>query len=324
MRLFLHAIAALSIAGCQYIIEIPDRELGSGDGDGDGDIDAGIDAPLAGECNPLTQEGCDDGEKCTSTHGPSSTTVCAPDGTVGINGPCAIDAAGIDDCVGDAICDPSGVCKRICRHEPGSCGSDNGSAQTCQAFVDEVFADQTGVVGVCQRRCDPVLQDCGNIETACYLDVGIGEGQCLEPFDFGGGQGQQGDPCGGGCEVSGCDPGFGPHLSAIPGDPPDSCTRYCRPVNTHTGNPGSAGGDLDEGACAGSGVETGDGGEGGPGGSEQCRFLQTALEVPLIPATIGMCVEPDAEWKDCRLCDLDNAAATCGAGCVDQATLDSL
>ena len=322
MRLAITCLV-IALGGCQYIIDIPDRELGTPDDAGPGG-DGGIDAGIVGECNPLDQTGCDAGERCTTARSDdTSTTVCTSEGTVGNGGSCTVDSQGIDDCITGLVCDPTGSCQPICSVERGAC-SETPGPRTCQTF-SSVFDDQSGLVGVCQHRCDVSLQDC-DIDKACYLNVELGEAQCFTPFDFGGGTGTYLDPCGrdgSGCAVNGCDQFLGPHYSAVPGDPPGQCAFYCRPLDTSTETPFNANGDMaNNGECPGIGAG------GGSGMLGQCRFLQVVLGDPNIRADYGMCVEPEGAWKDCTSCDIsqDRATsdATCGAGCVSQATLDSL
>lgn len=316
MRALLVAIA-VALAGCQYIIDIPDRELGSpvdaGGGDGgDGDIDAG----LVGPCNPITQEGCDAGEKCTSVNGATS---CETNGTVSQGDFCFPDALGpgIDDCSAGLVCDREQTCRPMCGQGVG-CSIDQSQPRTCQV-LDDTFTDQSGLVGVCQLRCDPTMFDCPYDQSACYLNVGVGEAQCLEepaagsaPIAF--------EMClrdATGCFANGCTGGFGPHYSDSAGGSINKCTEYCIPNEVHMG---TANPDL---AMGGNGDATGGnpgvcGGLGGTNlGEVQCRFIKTALDEVDILDIYGMCVITDSNnWGDCTTdCDIGDPAG-CPPGCL--------
>lgn len=306
-------------AGCQYLIDIPD---GRAAGDGDGDGDAGVDSGFAGECNPLTQEGCGPGQKCTSQGDPGgSTTVCTKNGTVGLEQPCTVGSDGIDDCLAGLGCGPDGSCHTVCEVEPKACGS----SETCRDRP-ELFTDQSGRVGLCEFRCDPVLQDCPN--DACYLNVALGEGQCRpQPSS---GSPVQDDPCVGdaaGCDPNGCSFGHGPHLSVDPGGPIQRCAAYCAPVDTYAGSSANPGGDpfiLDCAAAVGDGGGSGSG--SGSGSSDyQCRFIEVVLDS--IPTPVGMCVNSTTAWGDCTQCDASSqssVADTCPVGCVSKAFFNQL
>jgi hypothetical protein len=127
-----------------------------------------VDAPSggdggAGACNPLTQTGCNAGEKCTwindQDNPPIGHVGCAPDGTVAIGAACTDPPAGpmgYDQCVKGSVC-LSGECKQIC--------DQNGGAPTCDAnhsctrYADFFEVGGTAVAGVCDPGCDPLTQD---------------------------------------------------------------------------------------------------------------------------------------------------------------------
>src|SRR5688572_25664461 len=78
-----------------------------------------IDSP-SGPCNPLTQNGCTSGEKCTWINDQDNPPIghigCAPNGAIAIGGTCTDPPAGplgYDDCVRGSVC-LSGECKQIC------------------------------------------------------------------------------------------------------------------------------------------------------------------------------------------------------------------
>lgn len=308
-------LAAAAVAGCQYLIDIPD---GRAAGDGDGDGDAGTDGGFAGDCNPITQEGCKAGEKCTSQSG---ATVCATNGSVGLDQPCTVGTGGLDDCNAGLSCGSDGLCHAICEVKPKACGS----SETCRDRP-ELFGDQDGRVGVCEFRCDPVLQDCPS--DACYLNVALGEGQCrTQPTS---GSPIQDDPCVGdaaGCDPNGCSFGHGPHLSVDPGGPIQRCAAYCAPVDTFSGSANNPGGDpfiLDCATAVGDGGGSGSG--SGTGSSDyQCRFIEVVLDS--IPTPVGMCVNSTTAWGDCTQCDASTQSSvseTCPVGCVSKAFFNQL
>jgi hypothetical protein len=223
------------------------------------------------------------------------------------------------------VCDGESICKPICGAGVGNCADDPFSLdpQSCQTFDPEYFADLLGTIGVCQLRCQPDLQNCSAVDTACFVNTDIGEAQCLPDLFMGGGGPIQGVTCdgdGSGCNPNGCAFGFGPHLSSSSGLTPTHCSQYCTPSDTHTGAPGGA-----VGGGTGSGFECAAVG-GGTGSADdiQCRFVQTALDQVNILDFYGMCVPTDSgNWGDCRSdCDLGDVGA-CPAGCLKQSTIDA-
>ena len=125
----------------------------------------------SGVCNPLTQTGCNTGEKCNWIYDQLMPTVvghigCEPAGTVAIGGSCGARAVGPDTCVKGAEC-VSGECKAICDHQGGDpmCDADHACVR-----YQNLFTDGTNTVaGVCDPGCDPLTQDLkvGTMKTAC-------------------------------------------------------------------------------------------------------------------------------------------------------------
>ena len=135
-----------------------------------------VDSPTGGDsgtgvCNPLTQTGCNAGEKCNWIYDQLMPTIvghigCEPEGTVAIGGACGARAVGPDTCVKNAEC-VSGECKQICDHQ----GGDPMCPMThaCVRYQN-LFTDGTNTVaGVCDPGCDPLTQDLnvGTMKTAC-------------------------------------------------------------------------------------------------------------------------------------------------------------
>ncbi len=250
---FAALLAGISLVAC-----------GGDDDDGVEIVDSGpiVDAPPVGAvCDPVTQEGCDDGEKCAQllvAVGPPelNRTDCVPAGAVELGEPCELgapgDATGFDDCVSGSQC-VNGVCRPICSSPPDTC--DEGFS--CSFFVDLFDDIMTADVGVCTQVCDPIRQDCVIEGEGCYLSVFDDEGEatCVGiPEDSVGKQ--QGDLCNGPddetCYLNGCDAGFWAVVPTFLVQPMKSpCARFCQPVNTYLVDPdGDGEGELVKGADA--------------------------------------------------------------------------
>ena len=128
-------------------------------------------ADSVGVCNPLTQTGCNTGEKCNWIYDQLMPTVvghigCEPVGTMAIGAACGNRAVGPDTCVKGAEC-VSGECKQICDNQGGMpmCDADHACVQYQELFTDGT----TTVAGVCDPGCDPLTQDLkvGTMKTAC-------------------------------------------------------------------------------------------------------------------------------------------------------------
>lgn len=128
-------------------------------------------------CSPLTQAGCNAGEKCAWIEdvAPTETTEavghigCVPDGTKQLGEQCTqsnADGTGHSDCVAGTEC-VAGFCRQICDHQGGEpmCDANHACAQYSSLFET---ADQT-IAGVCDVRCDPLTQtaNAGSITAAC-------------------------------------------------------------------------------------------------------------------------------------------------------------
>lgn len=127
-------------------------------------------------CNPLTQGGCNAGEKCTwindQDNPPIGHVGCAPDpgtGGIAIGSACTEGPAGpmgFDTCVKGSVC-LSGECKQICDNAGGAPACD--ANHSCQIYADFFEASGMTVAGVCDPACDPLTQDLkiGAVTAAC-------------------------------------------------------------------------------------------------------------------------------------------------------------
>src|ERR1041384_8183405 len=96
-------ITVLLVAGLSFAAGKDDGKVEIIDG-------APTDVPI-GACNPLTQTGCNAGEKCTwindQDNPPIGHVGCAPDGTIALDGACTDPPAGpmgYDTCVKGTVC----------------------------------------------------------------------------------------------------------------------------------------------------------------------------------------------------------------------------
>lgn len=116
-----------------------------------------------GVCNPLTQTGCEAGQKCTwwndQENPPIGHVGCAPDGTLAIGAACTdpvAGAMGYDTCVKGSVC-LGGECKQICDQQGGTPICD--SNHSCTRYADFFEVGGTAVAGVCDPACDPLTQE---------------------------------------------------------------------------------------------------------------------------------------------------------------------
>jgi hypothetical protein len=120
---------------------------------GNGSADADPCMPYVGgeSCNPITQQGCAEGERCTFVRfcvvPAGGQTDCVPDGTVEEGGACVAGIpgpdTGYDDCVRGAIC-VDGTCHSICAIEPDTC-----TEGTCLQHEDLFTDDDSQNTGAC-------------------------------------------------------------------------------------------------------------------------------------------------------------------------------
>ena len=129
------------------------------------DAALGVDARVTG-CDPVTQSGCADGEKCTVVGSGTERVVgCAL--IAGSREPgdsCDTSAGDGDDCAPGLYCDSSSApatCVEFCVNEPAdSCGA--------QSVCALGFTVGESDVRICTDVCDPVDQDCERNEFGCY------------------------------------------------------------------------------------------------------------------------------------------------------------
>ncbi|NVB77455.1 MAG: hypothetical protein HOV81_03590 [Kofleriaceae bacterium] len=122
--------------------------------------DAGRPVDASGPCNPLTQEGCSVGEKCTwllDANVPEHVghVGCAPSGTAMVGDPCLFGApgtTGVDNCIAGLVCSTvqgEGTCRELCDLEGGD--PQCGIVGTCTAHAS-IFVTQgmSPTVGLCE------------------------------------------------------------------------------------------------------------------------------------------------------------------------------
>lgn len=228
------------------------------------------DSGPTGTCNPVTQSGCDAGEKCahiveraddpeTSADEFLGRTACVPDGDKQAGEECSTGEAGpmgYDDCAAGYAC--NGTCVAIC-DVPQQMGCEATSG-TCVLY-EHNFGDvgDGTTVGLCAPSCDVVTQtmnddagdpsetECpdatlpnGDVrEGACYLQVGLAVTSCATTP--GGAAGAtQGKPCFGPesapdrCYLNGCAGGYIDWwIDPTMSQPRALCTAYCAHVDTY-------------------------------------------------------------------------------------------
>ena len=289
--------------------------LACGGDDDSGDItfaDSGTggDGGTSAACNPVTQQGCADGEKCSwlvVQEDPFlGRTDCVPDGTVALGGACTEgtpgETTGYDDCAAGNLC-LNEICRAICTIEPDTCGE--GFA--CSSYINTFSDDTTENLGVCDPTCDPINQDCEDAAQGCYLQLFNGKATCAR-VATGAEELTQGDTCandGTRCFLNGCAKGYGGFLYAGDSMPRD-CTAFCTPVETYLIDPdGNQAGSQNPGADA-NGTPPHDCAAGTIGATaHQCRFFQSYFidmnfnYLDYISDAYGFCTPKTADFGDC-------------------------
>jgi hypothetical protein len=184
----------------------PDANQGDDD-DADGGVDGG---PIL-ECNPISQTGCDAGEKCAFVLDDVDSRVghtgCVANGTVEQGGDCTgPEAVGeSDDCVAGAHCYLS-KCNAMCVDN-----TQCGDAGACQSFESLDY-------DVCLPSCNPLDQtSCPQDPLqGCYL--GSGGAVCAAVTDA---MSAPGGPC---TYLNDCNPGGGCYDDGMGGG---ICLEYC-------------------------------------------------------------------------------------------------
>jgi hypothetical protein len=231
--------------------QAPDAAAGDAATDGTAD-DAGPRGADAGDvdagpkpCDPVAQTGCEADEKCTSSMG---VVACKPNGTKAAGEACTASQAN-DNCRAGTACQ-TGKCRQICAPD----------AETCLCSKVAGFFQDVDL-GLCQTRCSPTLQDCGDDKEACFHVGYEGDSACLPSNGVANGQA---------CAYSNdCIAGHDCLISnPETGEP--MCARQCNPTAS--------------GGCAKDSV---------------CMALNELVEVTTFPASEGICVPcahiPDAE-----------------------------
>ena len=296
---------------------------GGGSGDDDDTADAFvIDHPDGGnqpdssggggECNPVSQTGCDANEKCTwivdaAGDPPLGHTGCVTDGTVEQGGECTSPETGADNCVAGYAC-LRGVCTEICSTSPETCGD----GYACSTYM--YFLDDLDNIGLCNQLCDPVDQDCSDHpEDGCYLQGVTGVSTC-SGIPTAAAEKIQGEECygpaAGTCYLNGCAKGYGANL---PGT--TECAFFCNPVDNWKDNVQGLTGDPDGITCAATFGDRPD----GPGASFHCRFINMLFSnTDLVPSTVGVCLYPEDWGGSCEYFDYDQLVSDLGDGTVEE------
>ncbi len=210
-----------------------------------------VDAPTVDAmttCNPLTQGGCNPGEKCTWINDQDDPPIghvgCAPDpGATGIAiaGACTEGPAGpmgYDTCVKGAVC-LSGECKQICDQAGGAPTCDQN--HSCTRYADFFETGGTAVAGVCDPACDPLTQDLkvGAVKQACGSTMatmptkgcyGYDDYSCAPAGPSVYALTDRAAPrtnASGNPYLNGCAPGFLPFFYEMTGSTVTKCTGYC-------------------------------------------------------------------------------------------------
>jgi hypothetical protein len=182
------------------------------------------------ECDIWAQD-CPEGEKCmpwANDGGDSwNATRCSPldDNPGQVGDTCTVEGSGvsgIDDCDIASMCwdvdpkDNMGVCVGFCEGNP--------DAPFCSNPDEGCSISNDGVLILCRRECDPLLQDCMG-SAACLPANGSDGFVCI--VDASGEMGAPGDPCE---FLNACDPGlFCANAEAVPDCQGASgcCSEFC-------------------------------------------------------------------------------------------------
>lgn len=284
--------AASTVAGC-----------GSGDDPADlhlQDAGPGADAS-SGLCNPVTQQGCEAGEKCAHLVAKLEpllvSTSCVPNGDVAPGEACSVGEAGVDTGFDDCQAESdqgyhclNGRCVEVCGQTPNTCADGN-----CVA-LSGVFSRYNS--GICTPKCDVTLQDCAEEAPGCYLEFAGGKMSCNYVSEAASNLGQ-GEPClgpsSGVCYTNACAIGYGAVLNESPMSSASLCAFFCNPsTDDPLGDPEGIQVTFD-----GGGVRM-----PGPGFLDssqeyECRWINSFYNnAGEVPDNIGMAV-PVSIWGSC-------------------------
>lgn len=230
-----------------------------GDG-GDGPPDTG------GACDPLAQDGCAVGEKCSvrvDSELPYMTTVtCVPDGNAPVGGLCGFGEPGqrgYDTCQAGSFC-LEGVCTPVCAPADQGCAS---AGETCLGYGG-IFEEDG--LGLCTPVCEPVAAGGCAPEQGCYPSLDTGLATC-----HGAGALTQGEDC---AYIDACERGLGCVLLA-----PDGQSTLCTALCDASTGVTAAGGTCAE--ALGPDAE-----------APACAAIRAFYEdAPEVPAGVGMCLD---------------------------------
>jgi len=138
-----------------------------------GDLFDASDGPIEHLCNPLTQTGCQAGQKCTWVIDQTIPLYaggidCAPDGTAQVGSACeygAAGATGYDNCVKGAVCSTfahtgqPGICKPICDNGGGNPMCDATHACVAEPGLFSTGTSSPAAAGLCEVACDPLADN---------------------------------------------------------------------------------------------------------------------------------------------------------------------
>lgn len=224
-----------------------------------------VDAPdTPAACDPLTQTGCEAGQKCgwvILQEEPFVGSIeCVMDGTVAVGQACmygAAGAAGFSNCVKGSEC-VAGTCKSICDNNGGDPMCDANHA--CSNYNNLFETSDMTVAGVCDPKCDPLTQRhlappnaeaCGSMDPAmpnvgCYTSDFVdftcarvpmaakGKTDYMEAYG----------PSAGSAFVNGCEAGYVPAFVAMSGSMTVVCSGLCAAKKTDTLNVANQDGDV--------------------------------------------------------------------------------
>jgi hypothetical protein len=149
------------------------------------------------ECDPLRDDACEAGLKCSYVIDPElgPTNRCVKLLGEGLAGEPCSQLGDSDDCADQHLCwaiddDGLGMCVGFC-----------SPTLTCESELDTCSVSNGDLLSLCLRACDPIAQDCGP-EWGCYADD-YGRWACDR--DRSGIGGAHGEPCE--C-LNCCDPGL--------------------------------------------------------------------------------------------------------------------
>jgi hypothetical protein len=287
---------------------------GGGDDDVSLDPDANGGPDAMAECNPVTNTGCGDGEKCTWVNitAELGRIGCVADGPQQTGQACEYGAdgesTGFDNCAGGNIC-IGGVCEVTCDLSNDQCAS----GSQCSRY--NIFANgtDTPAYGACDLICDPGTQrsiepdqaNCGSTATnarGCYglffpVQNGDGEFTC--------------SPAGAAANVHGveptqlalnaCAPGYVLYFDTSADYASQTgvikCIATCVPGPTNQANQANKDGLVDGGAtCHGAAP----GGKGVVDAAFECKYMHWHMNV--IPDRDfnknGICIDPTSWTLD--------------------------